>query len=146
VLSPRAWLKTLTKTIETKSGTIVCSDGVETSHNSFVTIIDQLLRTANGTLDQENDTGQRIDDKITLQGVSIKCMLELNERHSDVTFRLLLISSGKGNIPTQGTLWQNASANQMLDNINTERYTVMLQKYIRLTASNMGNTPPTLKS
>jgi len=31
-------LQTLTKTIQTKSGTIVCTDSVEIAHNNFVTI------------------------------------------------------------------------------------------------------------
>ena len=106
-------LKTLTKTIEIKSGTFVCPDGVEIGHNSFVSITDSLLRTANGLLDQENGTGQRIGDKITLQGMSIKCMLEFNERYSDVTFRTLLIRSAKGDVPSACTLWTNASANRV---------------------------------
>jgi len=43
-------LSILTKTIERKSGIIVCPDGEEIGHNSCVTITDYLLRTANDVL------------------------------------------------------------------------------------------------
>ena len=50
--------------------------------------------------DNEDDIGSRIGDKITLSGVSIKAMFELNERYSDVTMRLLVVRSANGDTPT----------------------------------------------
>ena len=38
-----------------------------------------------------NNVGQRIGDEITLKGIKLKMMIELNERCSDVTFRLMVI-------------------------------------------------------
>ena len=38
-------------------------------------------------------------------------MLELNERYSDVTLRMLVIRCAKGDVPTANTLWQGASSN-----------------------------------
>jgi len=104
-------------------------------------MIDLSLTYTIGILDRENALGQRIGDKITLSGISIKCMLELNEGYSDVTFRMLVIRCAKGDIPTADTLWQGASGNKMIDTINTERYSVLAQKYVKLTAPNQVNTP-----
>ena len=81
----------LVKTIETKSGVVGIVDGLEISHNSFITLTDGLLQTSSGILDLENAIGQRIGDKIILSGICVKCMLELKERCSDVTFRMLVI-------------------------------------------------------
>jgi len=50
--------------------------------------------------------GNRIGDKVTLVGVKFTMMFELNERYSDVTFRLMVVRSVKGDTPTAATLWQ----------------------------------------
>ena len=134
-------LKMLTKTIETKSGTRLISDGQEYLHNTLYNISSTWLQTNNGTMDVENTPGQRIGDKITLVGVSFKMMLELNERYSDVTFRMFVVRSAKGDTPATNTLWQGASANKMLDTFNTERFTILFSKYVKITARNQGNTP-----
>jgi len=107
-------------TIETKSGAIQVADGTEYGHNAITMVNNNFLGTTNGTLDEENSRGQRIGDKITLVGVQFAMMLELNERYSDVTFRLMVIRSAKGDTPTTDTLWQGASGNKMLDTFNTE--------------------------
>jgi len=92
-------------------------------------------------MDVENTPGQRIGDKISLVGVSFTMMLELNERYSDVTFRMFVVRSAKGDTPATNTLWQGASANKMLDTFNTERFTILFSKYVKITARNQGNTP-----
>jgi len=80
------------------------------------------LRTQLGNNDSEASIGGRVGDKITLSGVQFKMMLELNERYSDVTFRLMVVRSAKGDIPTNSTLWNGASSNKMLDDFNNERF------------------------
>lgn len=82
--------------------------------------------------------GTRIGDKISLSGVSFKTMLELNERYSDVTFRMMVVRSAKGDIPDGNTLWQGNLGNKMLDTFNTERYSVIFTKYVKMRAPNMG--------
>ena len=49
--------------------------------------------------------GKRIGDEINLSGVSIKTMLESNERYSDVTFRVLVVRAAKGDVPNRANLW-----------------------------------------
>jgi len=85
--------------------------------------------------------GRRIGDKITLKSVTIKGMLELNERYSDVSVKVMLIESAKGDLPTDGNIWQGAWQNKLLDTFNTERFTIMKSKFIKLRAGNMGNIP-----
>jgi len=103
-------------TIETKSGSVQVSDGVEYQHNNMYIINSTFLRTTNGTMDAETTSGQRIGDKITLSVVSFKMILELNERYSYVTFRMMLVRSARGDTPTGTTLWEGNSGNKMLDN------------------------------
>jgi len=100
----------ITKTIETKSGVTQLPDGIQYLHNTLYTVNNTFLATNAGVGDSEFSVGQHIGDKITLKGVSFKMMLELNERYSDVTFRMMLIRSEKGDVPVQSTMWMGASA------------------------------------
>ena len=134
-------MNSFTKTIETKSGVRTISDGTEFLHNNVYNISSTFLQTSSGTMDVENNLGQRIGDQITLSGVAFTMMLELNERYSDVTFRMFVVRSAKGDAPTSSTLWQGASGNKMLDTFNTERFTILFSKYVKMTAPNIGINP-----
>jgi len=101
--------------------------------------------TSNGVNDFENPPGQRIGDKITLSGVSFKMMLELNERYSDVTFRLMVVRSAKGDTSNDGSFWQGASGNKMPDTVNTERFTILHSKYVKMKAPFFGFQPTGLQ-
>jgi hypothetical protein len=126
-------LNSMTKTIETKSGVTQISDGTEYLHNNLYNISSTFMQTSNGAADMENFRGQRIGDKITLSGVAFTMMLELNERYSDVTYRMFVVRSAKGDTPTTDTLWNGASGNKMLDSFNTERFTILFSKYVKMT-------------
>ena len=65
-------------------------------------------------------------------------MLELNKPYSDVTFWMFVVLSAKGDTPTTGTVWQGASGNKMLDTFNTERFTIMFSKYVKITSQFFG--------
>ena len=67
-----------------------------------------------------NSTGQRVGDEINIKGIGIKMMVELNERMSDVTFRLLPVRSVKGDLPNRATLFRGNSGNKMLGIFNAE--------------------------
>lgn len=129
----------MNKTIETKRSNISPSDGVEISHNNYVIVTSALLSTSNGTNDPANAQGTRIGDQIAIKGLSIRGMLELNERYTNVTFRLLVVRSAKGDTPSRSTLFNGLSGNKMIDTLNTERYTILAQKWIKMEAPNTGN-------
>jgi len=131
----------ITRTIETKSSVQPFLDGTELGHNATVLYSSTMLATNNGTMDVEDGIGQRIGDKITLSSVQIKGMLELNERYSDVTVKVIVVKSAKGDVPTQANMYQGASGNKLLDNYNTERFTILANKVVKLTAQNGGQNP-----
>lgn len=131
--------RTVNRNLETKQSNFSSTDGVEIFHNNFITPDGSLLYTTQGTADpMSNDAGGRIGDEIMLRGISLKFMLELNERYSDVTFRILVVKCAKGDQPTRATLFTGLSGNKMLDTLNKERYTVIAQKWCKLKAPNAG--------
>jgi len=127
----------LTRTLETKSGVQTFSDGLELGHNRINLYSSSILSTLNGTSDNEDASGRRIGDKITLSSVQVKGMVELNERYSDVSIKVMVIKSTKGDVPTDDNIWQGASTNKLLDTFNTERFTILKSKFIKLKAPNM---------
>jgi len=135
-------LRMMTKTIETKTGVQQwTSDGTEYLHNNLYSISNTVLATVQGLQDAGAVQGNRIGDKITLVGVKFTMMLELNERYSDVSFRLMVIRSAKGDTPTTTTLWQGASGNKMLDTFNTERFSLLHTQIVKIRAPNQGIDP-----
>lgn len=126
------------RNLETKQSVSTSTDGAEIGHNNFVTLDTSLLSTNQGVADNENSLGQRVGDEITLKGVKLKMMIECNERFSDVTYRLLVIKKAKGDILDKTTLFNGLSGNKMIDTINKERFTVIAQKYFKITAPNLG--------
>lgn len=125
--------------IETKQSNTTHTDGTEIFHNNFVLLSNTLLKTTQGTGDPINTPlANRIGDKINVRGVKLKMMVELNERYSDVTFRLFVVRSARDDVPTRDTLFTGLSGNKMLDTIQHERYTILFQKYFKIKAPNTG--------
>lgn len=125
------------KTLEVKQAVSTVSDGTQITHNNFITLDAHLLETTQGVKDPNTShTECRIGDQITLRGCKIKMFVELNERYSDVTFRMLVVKCAKGDSPTRATLFNGLSGNKMLDTINKERYTILFQKYFKIKAPN----------
>lgn len=132
------------KTLEVKQAVSTVSDGTQIYHNNFITLDAHLLETTQGVKDPNTShTECRIGDQITLRGCKIKMFVELNERYSDVTFRMLVVKCAKGDSPTRATLFNGLSGNKMLDTINKERYTVIFQKFFKIKSPNRGVTNTT---
>lgn len=123
--------RALAKNIETKNAVISTTDYQQIGHNNFIALeAGTLLGMTQGVQDNNITTSQvRIGDEINLKGVSIRMMLELNERYSDVNYRILVIKSAKGDVPTKATLYNGLSGNKMLDTIDRERYSVLYEKW-----------------
>ena len=134
--------KMLKSKIETKQSTHTTADGTEIMHNNFTPLetASSFFSTTQGTGDPMNSVGQRVGDEITIKGISFKMMIELNERYSDVTHRLICVRAAKGDTPTRDTLFAGVTGNKMIDNFNTERYTIMFTKTFKITAPNQGTT------
>ena len=64
--------------LETKQSTRTSTDGAEMSHNTIYVRESSLLGTTQGTAGPNNaNASNRIGDKITLSGLSVKVMFEL---------------------------------------------------------------------
>lgn len=133
--------KMLDRNIETKRSCQSTTDGQEIWHNNFVSLDSTLLQTSQGVQDPSySATNNRIGDKINIRGVSLKGMVEMNERYTDVTIRILVVRSAKGDTPTRTTLFNGLSGNKMLDTINTERYSVLASKLVKMRPGGLGTT------
>jgi len=127
--------RTLFKNAETKQSQLSSTDYREIGHNSFITIDTEVLKTEQGVTDPSaNSNYGRIGDEITLLKAKFCMMLELNERYSDVTYRILVVKSSRGDVPTTATLFNGLSGNKMLDTINYERYSIIYQKWGKIKA------------
>ena len=130
--------KVLARKIETKQSTNIGQGRYQQIlNNQFISVDNELLKTTQGTADpMAGNTANRIGDEITLKGISMKFMLELNERFGDVTTRIMLVRAARGDTPSTANLFVGLSVNKMMDRINTERYTVIAQKYVKLKVGN----------
>jgi len=127
--------RAITRHMETKTANTSSTDYIQIQHNSFITLDNTVLFTEQGVTDPTtNGNYCRIGDEISLQSIHFKMMIELNERYSDTTYRIMLIRSARGDIPTITTLWNGLSGNKMLDTFNKERYTIMFQKVGKIRA------------
>jgi hypothetical protein len=125
--------------VETKTSCQSSNDGVEIFHNNFITRSTNLLSTSQGSEDPAAGViRNRIGDQIFLKGISIKMMLELNERYSMATFKIFVVKASRGDTPTKLTLFNNLSGNKMIDTINTERYSILLSKTVVIRQSSQG--------
>jgi len=137
----------LNRNIETKTSVHTLSDGTEIFHNNFVTLTSNPLKTTQGVEDPEDaNTLNRIGDRINLRGFSMKMMVELNERYSDVTFRMFLVRAARGDTPTRATLFNGISGNKMIDTINRERYSILYSKTFKMKAPNTSTQGPQVGS
>lgn len=135
--------RAVNKNIETKESVTLITDSQEIWHNNHIVLSNKLLKTTQGISDPANaNTNNRIGDAINLRGVSLKMMVELNERYSDVTFRLMIIKSHRGDAIDRGAIFVGQSDNKMLDKFNSERYTLLYQKWFKIKAPNSGTIGP----
>jgi len=127
----------IARTVETKqSNHTVATTPIY--HNKIAIIDTNLFVTTQGTTDpMTNDAANRIGDEINIRGLSVRFMVDMALNHSDVTFRAMIIKSAKGDTPTIDTLFNGLSPCKLLDNINTERYSVVFSKTFKMTARNM---------
>lgn len=132
--------RAINKNIETKTSVQTETDGQEIQHNNFIILNPNLIKTSNGASeDATSSTGNRVGDEVNIKGISLKMMLELNERMSDVTFRIMIVKSAKGDGIQRDDIFNGLTGNKMLDTFNKEKYTLLAQKWVKITARNQGS-------
>lgn len=136
----------LLKTIETKEGQWKTGVNIGLAHNNLTVIqapgsgqpFLNVFQINVGALDQDmsNGNGQRVGDEITVQSVKYQGFLEGALQRSKVYFRFMLVKCAKGDLPTRATLFKGNADNKMIDEINTERYTILASKIMNVTPPN----------
>lgn len=135
-----AGVKRLNRMIETKESARTATVGQMLSHNNLTDTGMSLFSVVPGTGDPMAGTGQRIGDSIAVQGLLIRGMLENTLGRAHVHYRVMIIKSAKGDPITRGTLFKGIVDNKLIDQINTERYTIVASKRMTI---NVANAAPT---
>jgi len=81
--------------------------------------------------------GNRIGDQITIKGLMIKGFFENALARPRVFYRVMLVRAAKGDTIDRSTLFKNDSGNKMIDQVNTERFSILAQKIFTINASNI---------
>lgn len=150
-IGTQARVARLERMIETKEGSIQTDNNVPLYHNNVRIVQNStaaefnLLFTQTGTTDPmgPNDA-RRIGDKIAVRGVMIKGFFENALNRSKVWYRLMVIKKAKGDTIDRTTLFKQDTDNKMLDQINTERFTIIAQRTFNISASSQGATGASL--
>lgn len=86
--------------------------------------------------DMAQNTGNRIGDELNVRGVMIKGIFENALNRSRVYFRVMVLKGAKGEPFSRATIFKNDSDNKMLDQINTDRYSIVAQKVFTVQTAN----------
>jgi len=136
-------LSHLESMIETKHGQWTSANNIGIAHNN-VTVITKddggvlnPFQSSQGAGDPMGANNmQRIGDKITIKGMMVRGFFEGALNRSKVYFRVMLIRGAKGETFNRLNLFKSMSDNKMLDQINTERFSVVWQKIFNVTPPN----------
>lgn len=80
--------------------------------------------------------GSRIGDSISVKGLLIRGFFENALQRPKVYYRVMLVRTAKGELPTRANIFKEASGNKMIDQINRERVTIVAQKIFTINSSN----------
>lgn len=132
----------LSRMIETKESEIKTATNVALPHNN-VTIIQSaaggdlnIFQTIQGVDDPMGTTGRRIGDQISVRGVLLTGFLENALNRPRVHYRIMVVRCAKGDIPNRANLYRGAANNKMIDQFNTERFTIIASTKFTMSASN----------
>lgn len=137
-------IRTLERMIETKEGRLKTNTNLGISHNNISVLANKYggdlnpFYTTNGTADPMDNSGQRIGDSITVRGLLFKAFFENALQRSKVHYKIWLVRMAKGDTLTRATFFKDNCDNKMIDQINTERYTIVASKKFTISASNAG--------
>ena len=136
----------LLRTIETKENSWKTAADVSLAHNNvhvlqapgntltFMNVFQMGIGVTDG--DMGNNQGGRVGDEITVQSVKFHGFIENALSRPKVYYRFMLVKCAKGDLPTRATLYRGNAGNKMIDEINTERFTIVYSKIFNVSASN----------
>lgn len=144
----RSGLTRLNRMIETKEGQWASPANVQLAHNAVYVVQNSTggdlnpIRCTQGTGDPMSAlSGNRIGDKITLRGVTVRGQIETALNRAKVYFKIMVIKCPRGVSPTlANNLFKQCSNNKMIDMLNTEKFTILWSKQYTVTTSNNAPT------
>jgi len=132
-------VRRIERTIETKEACSYPGAGnLQLQHNEIRFLINPFGDINQGTGDPMGIGGNRIGDKISLKGMYFVGMLQNTAGRPKVFYRLMLVKYAKGDTPTTANLFKGCSQNKMIDQVNTEKYTIIAQKTVTVSSTSNG--------
>lgn len=137
-------INNLYRMIENKHFTWRTSANVTLNHNKISVLQLQSggdlnpFRSVNGTDDPMGTGGSRVGDMVKATGLLVRGMFENALERSRVHYRVMLVKMAKGDTLSDATFWQGITGNRLIDQINTERFTIVAQKMFTINTSNPG--------
>lgn len=138
-------VSSITRAIETKESARrvtnfnLAHNNVTVLQNSTGAVFNPFEMTL-GALDPMAGPGNRLGDKIQVKGILFKFFLEAALSRTKVYFRFMLVKMAKGDTLNRANLFKDMTANKMIDQINTERFTIVAQKTVNVSPPNSAAT------
>lgn len=99
---------------------------------TLVTLVNP-MSVAQGTDDSMGGVGSRIGDSITVRGLLIRGFFENALGRNRVHYRVMLVRAAKGDTIDRTNLYKGNAANKIIDQVNTERFSIVAQKVFTIT-------------
>lgn len=131
-----AGVQRLNSMIETKESTQVTGSNLSLPHNNIYETGVNPFAVNIGASDPMSGTGNRIGDKISLSGVLVKGFFENALSRSRVHYRVMLVRGAKGETFNRANLFKGIVNNKCIDQMNTERFTIVASKRFTINSSN----------
>lgn len=136
----------LYKLIENKHFTWRTSSMVDVPHNRSTVLQLQSggplnpFRSVNGTDDPMGTGGSRIGDMIKVTGLLIRGMVQNQFSRPKVFYRIMLVKCAKGDTIDDSTLFSGITTNRLIDQMNTERFTILAETHFSVSTANVAQT------
>lgn len=150
-LRPRAILATkvdnLYNMIETKELSHKTASNVGLQHNNTLSLQRSdalalnIFYCGQGVDDpMAQNTGSRIGDAFNCRGVMIRGFFENAINRSKVFYRIMVLKGAKGETFARSTIFKGDSDNKMIDQVNTDRFTIVAQKVFTISCASQAPT------
>lgn len=137
----------LYKMIETKELSHKTASNVALTHNNTLSLQRSdglalnIFYCGQGTDDpMTQNTGSRVGDQLNVKGVMIKGFFENALNRTKVFYRVMLLRGAKGESFSRSNIFKGDSDNKMIDQLNTERFSIVAQKVFTIQCANAAPT------
>jgi hypothetical protein len=136
-------VRRISRMIETKHGQWTSGNNLALPHNNTFLItkddggvLNPFQSTQGASDPMTKDNFQRIGDRISVKGMLVKGFFEGALSRTKVYFRVMLLRGSKGETFSRANIFKGLSDNKMIDQLNTERISVVWQRIFTVTPPN----------